>query len=277
MDYKDIFIAFSIPLGLVVGSFLNVLIYRLPRNLSIVKPPSSCTTCKATISWYDNIPILSYIALLGKCRKCKAGISLRYPFVEALTGAIFFITFYTQFNTNLIAIMKTALKVYLVSSMIVLTFIDFDFKILPDSITISGIVICILLCTAFPFLHYGEKIELGEPHVSALVTAIFSAFFGAMMIYLVGFFGELIFRKEAMGFGDVKYMAMLGAILGWKLIAMTFFLACLLGSVYGIIIFIFTKERYMAFGPFISLGAILLIFLHREILSLLRSIITGLR
>jgi len=270
MSNKDVFLIFSVPIGLVVGSFLNVLIYRLPRNLSIASPPSSCTSCNSRIKWYDNIPVLSYIFLGGKCRKCKAKISLRYPLVELITAAFFFVVLFVHFATNNTSEVKTIMKIYLISCMIVLTFIDFEFKILPNEITISGILICIIAITWFPFLHYGQLTNLGDYHLSGFVTSIFSAFCGAAVVYLIAFFGELVFRKEAMGFGDVKYMAMLGAVLGWKLIIVTFFLACLFGAVYGIILFLVTKERYIAFGPFISLAALLLLFFDKHVLIFLK-------
>ncbi len=267
---KDLIILFSIPLGLVVGSFLNVIIYRLPRNLSIVTPPSSCTSCKVPIKWHDNIPVLSFLALLGKCRNCKAKISWQYPLVEILTAALFFFVFFTQFSVEAKSIAKSVMMIYLASCMVALTFIDFEFKILPDKITLSGLLLCITACTVFPHLHYGKLANLGNENLSALTTSLFSAFFGAAVVYLVGFFGELIFRKEAMGFGDVKYMAMLGAILGWKLVLVTFFLACLFGACYGILLFLVTKERYLAFGPFISLGALVLLFYDKQVLAMLR-------
>jgi leader peptidase (prepilin peptidase)/N-methyltransferase len=270
MNQRDFLIIASIPFGLVVGSFLNVLIYRLPHNLSIASPGSSCTSCKSRIRWYDNIPVLSYLILLGRCRECKAGISWRYPLVEILTAGLFFAISHTYLNLSADAIVRTLFLIYLVSSMVVLTFIDLDFQILPDKITIPGIVICMVACAVFPHLHYGKLAQMGHDNLSGLVTSFFSAFFGGAMVHIIRFVGTLIFRREAMGFGDVKYMAMLGAVLGWKLIVITFFLACCVGACYGIVLLIVTRQREMAFGPFISVAALVLLFFDRFVLNLLR-------
>jgi leader peptidase (prepilin peptidase)/N-methyltransferase len=230
--------------GTFIGSFLNVCIARIPDGKSIVKPPSHCPNCLKTIPFYDNIPLLSYLALMGKCRFCKTRISLRYFMVELLTG-ILFLFLYLNYGLNA----KFFVYNVLFSSLIVATFIDLKYQIIPDVISISGIFMGFVLSVIFPSLRYVLSSKV------AAFDSLLGIFIGGALIWLTGAFGKLLFKKEAMGFGDVKLMAMLGAFLGWKKIVLTFFLAPFFGLIFGIISLIKTKSHYIPYGPFISLAA----------------------
>jgi leader peptidase (prepilin peptidase)/N-methyltransferase len=271
---------FSGLLGLLVGSFLNVCIFRLPRNcMSIVKPRSRCPKCLNWIAWYDNFPVFSWCALGGKCRHCKNPISVRYTLVELLTGAVFFYVgrraLYGSPWPHWQQAVWFAVEVSLVSAMIVCTFIDLEFRILPDEITISGLILGLAVAAAVPSLHgwtdvtdtyhwfegHGLPWLIRGPHLASLVASAVGALAGGGSIWLVGFLGKLVFRKDAMGFGDVKYMAMIGAVLGWRGVLLTFVLACLIGSLFGLGKYaVVRKMGYVPFGPFLSLGAVTMLF-----------------
>jgi leader peptidase (prepilin peptidase)/N-methyltransferase len=287
---------FSGLLGLCIGSFLNVCIFRLPRNcMSIVKPRSRCPKCLKWIAWYDNLPVLSWCLLGGKCRFCRSPISIRYTLVELLTGALFFYAgwralysgpwptgYPAEFGPPLQAskIVEFFVEAWLLSAMIVCTFVDLEFQILPDEITLSGVAIGLIVSAAFPFLHgavppsvfgetggyrwdegHGLPWPIREPHLASLAASVAGAIAGGGSIWLVGELGERVFRKQAMGLGDVKYMAMIGAVLGWRGVLLTFVIACLGGSIFGIGKFIAVRRMgYVPFGPFLSLGALAMLF-----------------
>jgi len=245
--------------GAVIGSFLNVCIYRMPRNLSVVFPPSKCTNCGAQIRAWDNIPIISYALLRGKCRNCKSGISARYPLVEALNACLYAAVLWRYgFTWN------AAVYCLLVSTLVVITFIDLDFQIIPDRITLPGIPLGIVsgsLLLPDPFLR---SAPLG------LQASLIGAGSGFLVYYLIAVLGEKVFRKEAMGGGDIKMMAMLGGFMGWKSIILTTFLGSLLGSVIGIFLIAVKGRKQGAqipFGPFLALGAVISLFFGQEILT----------
>ena len=260
---------FSGILGLLIGSFLNVCIFRLPRNcMSIRKPSRSrCPKCLTWIAWYDNIPVASWAVLGGKCRHCRNPISIRYALVELLTGGLFLYTgwraIYGVASPGWPQAVQFAVEAWFVSALIVSTFIDLEFRILPDEITLSGVLIGLAASAAFPFLHAAELWRWGipaTPLMSAAASAL-GAVVGGGSIYVVGVLGKLVFRKEAMGFGDVKYMAMVGAVLGWRGVLLTFVIACLWGSLFGIGKVIVTRRMgYVPFGPFLSVGALTMLF-----------------
>ncbi len=200
--------------GAIIGSFLNVCIYRIPRNESIVCPGSRCVSCKKPIPWYDNIPLLSYLMLRGRCRVCHEKISFRYFAVE-LIGALSFLILYINFSLNYIFWIYSLVTF----SLIVVTFIDLEFQIIPDRISLVGIFAGIILSIIFPGLQNAFTWQ------RAFVNSVIGALTGGGLIYLTGVLGQLSFKKESMGGGDVKLMAMLGAFLGWKMAVLIFFLA----------------------------------------------------
>jgi leader peptidase (prepilin peptidase)/N-methyltransferase len=248
---------FMFCLGACVGSFLNVCIYRMPRKESIVKPPSHCPHCKHKISWYENIPFLSYLALRGRCRHCGKRITLRYFVVELITAGIFLLLFY-QFGLTLYFWIYAALC----SGLIVASFIDIAIREIPDEISLWGIVIGLILSVIFPQLH-GD----GLPRLIALRSSFLGLLAGGGSIYVTGLIGDAIFKKESMGGGDVKLMAMVGALIGWKLALLTFFLAPFFGSVAGIALKIKKGESFIPYGPFLSLACLISIIWGERIIN----------
>lgn len=244
--------------GLALGSFANVLIFRLPReNTSPFKGRSACPNCGTMIKWYHNIPLLSYIFLGGKCYSCKWKIPFRYPTVEFLMGALFTL-FFLKLDRPLGAdflVLMTGL--YVIFTAIVNTYIDLDFMILPDEITLSGIPIALGIASIGYFFDVNTIVTIQNAFVGALL--------GAGILMAVRVLGELIFKKEAMGLGDVKYMAMLGGLFGYTDIALLLFIACILGSFVGILYKILYKESYIPFGPFLAIASIILLFYREEI------------
>lgn len=242
---------FSFVLGLVFGSFANVLIYRLPRGLSIISPPSFCPNCEKKIPFYCNIPILSYIFLFGKCKFCKSKIAIRYPLVELLVGVLFWFATYSFIPTSpppLIIILETIFLYIFLFFISVLIFIDLEHQILPDKLTLPGIFLGLI--SSF-IAEWSSPIEslLGAA-LGALVPSI-----------LIGIYS--LKKIEAMGWGDVKLMAMIGAFLGWKGALLTFLIGSLLGTVVGgLYILLVTKDRRtpLPFGTFLGIGAIISLF-----------------
>jgi leader peptidase (prepilin peptidase)/N-methyltransferase len=259
-EFTDIMTAFInfvvFVFGLAVGSFLNVCIYRMPREQSIVKPRSHCTNCNKTIPWFDNIPLVSYLLLGGKCRNCKKKISLQYFVVELLT-ALMFLLFYNRFGLN----PASLIYIIFVCGLIVATFVDFNFRIIPDEINIGGIILGLVVSLAYPHLHNTSN------HLLGLYRSFLGIVIGGGIIWLTGIMGDFIFKKETMGGGDVKLLAMIGAFLGWQTAVLTFFIAPVLGAIVGIIILIKTKNNLIAYGPYLSLGSIIALLCGNNILS----------
>jgi len=253
------FYIFIFVFGALIGSFLNVCIYRMPRNQSIIWPSSRCPSCNNPINYYDNIPIFSYYLLLrGRCRSCREKISGIYPLVEAL-NAFFYLLVFWRFGLS----WSSAVYCILCSALIVITFIDLDFQIIPDRITLPGIPLGLI---AGSFL-------LPDPFLRATALGYKASLIGAVsgfsLFYLVAFLSIKILKKEGMGGGDIKLMAMLGAFLGWKAVILTTFLGSLSGSIIGIGLMAFRgRERgsLIPFGPFLALGALLSLFFGQEIL-----------
>lgn len=249
---------FVFVMGSVIGSFLNVCIYRLPKGESVVMPGSHCPKCNSKIRWYDNIPLLSYIILGGKCRGCGTRISFRYFLVEAITASVILWLFIAFGLTP-----KFYAYSVLVSGLIIATFVDFEIQEIPDEVTLLGLIMGVGLSLAFPSIF-------GEVSISkSFLNSLFGMLAGAAAIYLMGFFGELVFKKEAMGGGDVKLLAMIGAFLGWKLVLVTFFLAPVFGSIVGIIVRIRDGRHTIPYGPHLSLAAVVAIFWGEKLLGLL--------
>ncbi|MDD5174126.1 MAG: prepilin peptidase [Candidatus Omnitrophota bacterium] len=244
--------------GSIVGSFLNVCIYRLPKGRSVIVPGSHCPNCTAAIHWYDNVPILSYIFLGGRARCCKAKISLRYFIVEVLTASAFLILFSVFGLTP-----KFFAYAIMVSGLIIATFVDFEIQEIPDEVSIGGLAVGLILAVIFPSV-------LGETaRFNSFLNSFLGALAGGGMIYAMGMIGEFAFKKEAMGGGDVKLLAMIGAFIGWKLTILTFFLAPVFGSVVGIILKIRYGKDVIPYGPYLSLAAVCSIFFGERIINLL--------
>jgi len=240
-------------LGAVVGSFLNVCIWRIPQGLSIVFPASSCPQCGHSIRFYDNIPLVSYLLLRGRCRSCGERISLRYPLVEGLTALMALLLFW-KFGLTL----KFAAVFLFVSALILVAFIDIDHQIIPDVISLPGIPICFLLSV---FL-----MEL--PFMEALLGLVL----GGGSLYLIAVLYELATKREGMGGGDIKLLAMMGAFLGWKSLLFILLVSSLVGAVVGISV-MWAKGGDMKyavpFGPFLSLAATAYLFVGDYAVNLL--------
>ncbi len=250
--------AFVFVMGAIIGSFLNVCIYRLPKRESIIFPASYCPSCKKNIRWHDNIPFLSHIVLRGRCRSCKTAIPLSYITVEFLTGVLLLALFLAFGLTP-----KFFAYSVFTFGLIVATFVDFQIQEIPDEISLGGIALGLALSFAFP------SISGDESRWHALLSSFFGVIIGGGMIYFLGLTGEAIFKKEAMGGGDVKLLAMIGAFLGWKFTVLTFFMAPIFGSVVGIVM----KYRYgketIPYGPYLSMGALGSIFFGEKIILFL--------
>lgn len=241
--------------GSTVGSFLNVCIYRMPREESIVFPLSRCPLCKTPIKAWDNIPIFSYFILRGKCRACDGEISSRYPLVEAL-NAFLYIALLWRFGFA----WETFVYFALASALVVITFIDMDFQIIPDAITLPGIVIGLIV----------GSLILPDPFARWTLLGFKSSIIGAAVGFGLFYFIALVSRG-GMGGGDIKMMAMIGAFMGWKSILLTTFTASLIGSVWGIFLMIFRgkgRKTQIPFGPFLAAGALITLLYGQEILNL---------
>jgi leader peptidase (prepilin peptidase)/N-methyltransferase len=267
--------------GAAMGSFLNVVIYRLPReSLSIARPRRSfCPECGHTLAWFENIPILSYLFLGGRCRECRKSIPLRYPLVEFLTLALFFVVTVREMDGFLeegpgrlqlfgIYIVHLAL----VMSAIVVTFIDIDLRIIPNEINYGGVAAGIVLSPLLPRLHEADAIfgwlARGlAPELASLGASLAGAAAGAALTLLVAIAGKKIFRKDAMGMGDVKFMAFMGAFCGWAGCLVIFLLACLAGAAIGIGYRLATGKQEIPFGPFLSLGFVTYLLFREEVMT----------
>ncbi len=241
--------------GSCIGSFLNVCIYRLPREQSVVYPPSRCPQCESLIAWYDNLPVLSWLMLGARCRECKKAIPWRYPLVEAGT-ALAFAAVFSHFGLNLIGWIYAMFVAALIASSI----IDLDFQIIPDEISLGGLVVGLILSFLVPALHGTASpwVSLGRALVGMLV--------GGGVLYGTGILGDILFRKESMGGGDIKLLAMAGTILGWKLVLFTFFIAPMLALIPGLVVLLVKRSHVIPYGPFLSLGLVLALFAGNDII-----------
>lgn len=248
MDVIEIFHA-SVALitGLMVGSFLNVVIWRLPRGENLAKPRSACPGCGKLIVWYDNIPVLSWLALGAKCRGCKTPIAMRYPLVELLTGVLFLLAWQAHG-----AHLGTAITVALfLAALVAISFIDLDHRIIPDAISKPGIVLFVL-AAPLSLLHATGELAWtrdwfpgAKPALNALVDAGLGAVLGAAVILLIRAIGTWILKKEAMGLGDVKLLAFIGAVVGPLLSLYGLVIGCFGGAIIGGILFLIGKHRPM--------------------------------
>ena len=238
--------------GLCIGSFLNVCIYRLPEGRSVVTPPSACPDCAHRLRWWENIPLVSYLFLRGRCSGCGKRISAQYPLVELLTAGIALVLLY-RFHMSI-----KFLTMFLFScSLIVVTFIDLAHRIIPDIISIPGILAGIIASYFLPGITY--------------IDSILGALAGGGILYLVTWGYYLVTRRMGMGGGDIKFLAMIGAFLGWKAIPFVIFLSAAVGSIIGIAFILISRaDRHyqIPFGPFLALAAELEILFGDRILDL---------
>ena len=241
---------FSFIFGLCAGSFLNVCIHRLPAGQSIVQPPSACPQCGSAIRFYDNIPILSYLILGGRCRVCRAAIPLRYPLVELIGGLSGLCSFLKYGPTPAAAVVFVFLCI-----LVTITFIDLDHRIIPDVITLPGIPLAFLGAFALPDVTW--------------LDSLIGLVVGGGSLLLVAWTYYLLTRREGMGGGDIKLLALIGAFVGWKGVFFTIFAASAVGTLAGLLVMIQSRRGMklaIPFGPFLSIGAVLYLFFGQPII-----------
>lgn len=264
--------AITLVFGLLVGSFLNVCIVRLPRGRSIISPPSHCPRCKESIKFYDNVPLISFLLLRGKCRKCGEPISWRYPIVELMNG-LFYVWIVREFWLGGEAFLLMAFC----SSLIVITFIDFDFQIIPDAITLPGILLGVTIGPFFmsslteplPF-QLGHFVPHTWPYLISFLNSVIGMLCGALPLLTIGWLWEKLRHVEAMGGGDVKLMGMVGSFLGWKGALLTIMAGACVGSIVGLGLIMLKRhkmDKVIPFGPFLALGATATAFYGPDIIA----------
>lgn len=245
-------------LGSVIGSFLNVCIYRIPREKSIVSPPSACPGCDKPIRPYDNIPILSYVVLRGKCRDCSTKISMRYPLVELLS-AVLFLFMYRTYGKTVFPFFTFELLILLIfiSLLIAISFIDLDFQIIPDILSIGGIILGFALSIFRPlFKNIDPKFGIIDSLLGILV--------GGGILFAIAWLYQFLTKREGMGGGDIKLLGMIGAFCGWKGVLFSLVSGSVLGTLVGIPLMLAkgAGTKYaIPFGPFLSLGALFYVFI----------------
>jgi leader peptidase (prepilin peptidase)/N-methyltransferase len=272
-----LFAVFSALFGACVGSFLNVCIYRIPRDESVVFPRSHCPHCNTLIPWHLNVPVLSWLCLRGRCAFCKGPIALRYTLVELLTGALFLAVFLKWAAPTALHVLPLAhpllIPVYwlLLAGLILGTFVDFEHFIIPDSVTIGGMAAGPVLSALVPAMH-GQILWWQGLRGAAIGLAA-----GFVLLYAVGWIGSKACKKEAMGFGDVKLLGAIGAFLGWKAVLFTIFASSLLGSVAGLLLIIFggvKMQSRIPFGPYISAAAAIWVFWGEALVGAYMKLVT---
>ena len=261
MELIAISYLFLFTFGACIGSFLNVVIYRLPAGISLLYPPSRCSHCLHRLGKTENVPIFGWLWLRGRCRWCQAPISFRYPLIEAATGILFVLTAH-QFGWSWLTLGYCILIAWLLA----LAWIDLDTMILPNSLTQSGLVVGLVFQS---WLGYWQGNLSGL--ATYLFTGILSTVAGIWLFDSILIVGTLVMGKPAMGGGDPKLAGMIGAWLGWQGLLLTGFLACAIGAIFGggAIAFGWLKKgQPIPFGPFLALGAILTVFFGDSLLSM---------
>ncbi len=250
MELQTVLAFISITFGAIVGSFLNVCIFRLPKEESIVSPGSHCPHCNTPIKFYDNIPLVSYLFLKGRCRYCKESISVQYPLIEGITALSSFILF-MKFGPTLSYLFYFSF----VCALIVITVIDLYHQIIPDVISLPGVGVGVLASLILPQINF--------------IGSLIGTLLGGGSLFIVATLYQWLFKREGMGGGDVKLLAMIGAFLGWKAVILTILLGSLVGSISGIIVMLSKGKDFkyaIPFGPFLSLGAVIALFYGENII-----------
>ncbi len=247
--------------GAAIGSFLNVVIHRIPANLSLFYPPSRCPVCLHKLGKTENVPILGWLWLQGKCRHCKTPISPRYPIVETVT-ALLFLAVYLHFDISLITVRGWALLSWLLA----LSLIDYDTMTLPNSLTQSGLVAGL----GYQVIRASQQEHFFATIPEQLMGGIIGAVVGIWLFDIISLGGSMLLGQTAMGGGDGKLAAMMGAWLGWELLLMGCFLGCAFGAIIGggaIALGILSRRQPMPFGPFLALGGAIAVFYGESLLS----------
>ena len=277
-DLAPILAFFSFWLGACIASFLNVVIWRAPRGESIVSPPSHCPKCNSPIKWYQNIPILSWLALRGKCANCRAPISPRYICVELLGGLLFLAVFLWLWLPTVplwFAVTHVVVMWIWIALMIAGSFIDFDHQLLPDFTTVGGMILGVaesLVSTCFNFV-YGDGVQASTwLKLTPLFWSLAGLVFGFGLLWLVRWIGSKAFKREAMGMGDVFLMGAVGALFGPIAVLVTFILSSVVGSVVGVSLILLSKTKLGGFtpipyGPYICIGCLSWMFFGPQLVG----------
>lgn len=270
--------------GAIIGSFLGVCSYRIPMGkyeparegirelshpVSIISPARSfCPQCEAQLAWHHNIPIVSWFMLRGRCASCNASIPVRYLVIELLTG-FFSVCCYLRFGASLSALVAFAI----VSALIVITFIDFDYMIIPNVITYPGTAAGLLLGIASSLLPASSILPLQQPFTHSIWESLLGILFGAGTLYLVWWLYLVLRKREGLGLGDIKLLAMLGAFFGFQCSLATIFVGSVLGSIVGLTLIVLRRHQYsmhISFGPYLAFAAALYIFNFANLIQYLR-------
>lgn len=261
--------------GSMLGSFLNVCIYRLPKDASIVRPRSFCPKCQSSIKWYDNVPLLSFLLLKGRCRKCSVKIPLRYPIVELMTALLFFVL-YLEFGFTL----NFFKYIFFFALLIVVSVIDIDYHAIPAYLCFIGVVVGLILDFALSLkILKSGFLNLG---FLPIIKAFRNLIFGLGFTYLFKFFGDMLLslyltlrkkdsiegEKESLGLGDIDFMGMVGVFMGAKAVIIVFFLAPFFAVAYTIFALIFKKSHLIPYLPYLSLAALSAFFWQDKILKI---------
>ena len=274
----DVLAFFSFALGACVASFLNVVVWRVPRGESIVSPPSHCPRCNAPIKWWQNIPIVSWLALRGKCANCRAPISPRYIFVEALGGCLFLAAFLWLWLPEVplwVSVMHLLVMWTWIALMIAGAFIDFDHQLLPDFTTVGGMALGVAESLALVCFNLVHGDGAGASMWLRLYPFLFSIgglVFGFGLLWLIRYVGSRAFKREAMGMGDVFLMGAVGALFGPVAVLFTLVMSSIVGSVAGLSMLAMSKTRLgrfveIPYGPYICLGCLAWMFAGPEIVG----------
>ncbi len=243
--------------GLIVGSFLNVCIFRLPHGQSVIRPGSHCPQCKTSIRWFDNVPLLNFFWLQARCRWCRGKISWRYPLVEYLNGAGYLGIVYTFGWTG-----SALVYMLFVSLLLVVMMIDIDHLVIPDVISLPGLVIGFFASTFILPLGWAGSLQ--------------GVALGGGILWMLAAVSPYLFGKKGLGGGDIKFLAMIGAFLGWQHVLMTLFLASCAGASVGIGLMAFRymePGQYMPLGPFLALGAVVSLLFYQELFGMYESMV----
>ncbi len=260
------FASLAVCLGACLGSFLNVCIYRIPREVSVITPRSHCPHCDTPIAWYDNIPVLSWLLLRAKCRQCGGSISARYVIVEVLT-ALLFLLVWLKFGTpdtgRMLGLAPMndlrLVPVYwlVVFGLLLGTFVDLEHMIIPDRVSLGGIVLGLGLSALVPALHH-ERTAMG-----GLGASFLGAVTGSGMLWITALLGKLVFKKDAMGMGDVKLLGAIGAFLGWLSVLFTIMISSFTGAIVGVSLVLSQRKEMQSripYGPYLALAALIWLF-----------------
>jgi len=263
---------FSFILGAIVGSFLNVCIFRIPREKSIVRPGSSCPGCSSPIRFYDNIPLMSYLVLRGKCRKCGEPISIRYPAVELLT-ALFFAGIAWRFGLSVDA----AAALVFACILVVISFIDLEFQIIPDIFSLGGLVLGLLLSFLRTTPFFGQELLVPFGSLPAILQSLLGVLLGGGILYAIARLYEVVRKAEGMGGGDIKLLAMIGAFCGITGVVFSLVAGSIVGALVGLPLMLIKGQgtKYaVPFGPFLSLGALLYVYAGNTLINAINALFT---